>query len=505
MSAWRREFEVFGAFVERALGLHFDETRASQLEEALLRRASEAGYAGVGAYLAALPSRDVREEARAIAETVTVGETYFFRNSEQFRALAEVALPARAAAGATCIRILSAGCASGEEPYTIAMVARETAAVPVSIHALDVNPAAMARARRAVYSPWSLRETPPAMKQKYFREKGKDFVLADEIRGDVQFEESNLTVDDARFWRPGSWDIIFCRNVIMYFGLETQKAVAARIANSLAPGGFLFLGHAETLRGLSQDFHLRQSHETFYYQRREKGPARELDEVRMADESPARAMALASALEEGATSWMEAIRSASDRIAALSGASSTAASEAARIRKGNAAGHERERILELVGREKFGEALEALSGLPGAAESDADTGLMKAALLVNAGNAREAERVCASVLKVDDLSAGAHYVMAQCREAAGDGAGAAEHDRAAAYLDPTFAMPRLHLGLLLRKAGDVLSAVAQFQGALSLLPAEDASRLVLFGGGFGREALVQLCRAELKACEGRKR
>ncbi|MCC6740387.1 MAG: protein-glutamate O-methyltransferase CheR [Planctomycetia bacterium] len=499
MSTRRRELDLFGAFVARTLGLHFDESRASQLEEALLRRAGDAGYPDAGAYLAALSSSDSREEARAIAELLTVGETYFFRNSEQFRALAEVALPARAAAGASSVRILSAGCASGEEPYTISIIAREAAA-PLILHAMDVNPAAIARARRAVYSPWSLRETTGEMKQRYFRPAGKDFRLADEIRREVHFDEANLAQDDPRFWRPASWDIIFCRNVIMYFRPETQKAVVARLAASLVPGGFLFLGHAETLRGLSQDFHLCQSHDTFYYQLRERGTDPEPAAARFTDESPARALALASALEDGAPSWMEAIRSASERIASLSGASH----ETADAQRQRSAGRERERILELVGREKFGEALEALSGLPGAAEADADTGLMKAALLVNAGNPREAERVCAAVLKADDLSAGAHYVMAQCREAAGDGAGAAEHDRAAAYLDPTFAMPRLHLGLLLRKAGDAAGAIEQFQGAFALLPAEDASRLLLFGGGFGREALMQLCQAETKACEGRK-
>jgi chemotaxis protein methyltransferase CheR len=197
---------------------------------------------------------------------------------------------------------------------------------------------------------------------------------------------------------------------------------------------------------------------------------------------------------------MEAIGSASERIEALACASSeTRAAESARAAR--AAG--RERVLDLVGREKYGDALQALSELPGA--SDADTRLLQAALLANAGRSREAERVCAAALAEDDMSAGAHYVMAQCREAAGDAAGAAQHDRAAAYLDATFAMPRLHLGLLLRRAGDLAGARAQFEAALALLPAEDASRLVLFGGGFGRDALMQLCRAEAAACEGRAR
>ncbi|MCE9582139.1 MAG: methyltransferase domain-containing protein [Planctomycetes bacterium] len=476
MSAWRRELEVFGAFVARTLGLHFDETRTTQLEEALIRRAAETGFREAGAYVAALPTRDVREEARAIAGSLTVGETYFFRNSDQFRALTEVALPARRSAGSSPVRILSAGCATGEEPYTLAMLARESGEGPVRLHALDVNPAAIEKARRGVYSPWSLRETSREMKDKYFRPAGKDFRLVDEILGDVQFEEANLAVDDPRFWRPGSWDVVFCRNVIMYFSPETQKAVVSRIAASLAPGGFLFLGHAETLRGLSQDFHLRQSHETFYYQRKERGAAEDPPQFRREDESPAR----------------------------LSGAAVESASGVGVHREIHTASRERERILELVGHEKFGEALEALAGLPGAAEDDPDTGLMKAALLVNAGNAREAERVCALVLRADDLSSGAHYVMAQCREAAGDAEGAAEHDRAAVYLDPAFAMPRLHLGLLLRKSGDLPGAREQFERALALLPSEDPSRLVLFGGGFGREALMQLCRAEMKACEGRK-
>jgi chemotaxis protein methyltransferase CheR len=99
---------------------------------------------------------------------------------------------------------------------------------------------------------------------------------------------------------------------------------------------------------------------------------------------------------------------------------------------------------------------------------------------------------------LDELNAGAHYVMALCREHAADAAAAIEHDRTAIYLDAGFAMPHLHLGLMARRAGDDDVARHEFSQALVLLAREDASRLLLFGGGFSRDALVALCRAELR-------
>jgi chemotaxis protein methyltransferase CheR len=103
------------------------------------------------------------------------------------------------------------------------------------------------------------------------------------------------------------------------------------------------------------------------------------------------------------------------------------------------------------------------------------------------------------LLACDELNAGAHYLLALCRESAGDRARALEHDRTAIYLDASFAMPRLHLGLMARRAGDAEAARRELTQALPLLKREDASRLLLFGGGFGREALISLCQAELKS------
>jgi chemotaxis protein methyltransferase CheR len=104
---------------------------------------------------------------------------------------------------------------------------------------------------------------------------------------------------------------------------------------------------------------------------------------------------------------------------------------------------------------------------------------------------------------MDDLNAGAHHLIALCREHAGDLEGALEQDRAAEYLDPDFAMPRLHVGRMARRKNDLALARRELAQALVLLEREDAKRVLLFGGGFERAALIRLCRAELDACGGR--
>jgi chemotaxis protein methyltransferase CheR len=128
--------------------------------------------------------------------------------------------------------------------------------------------------------------------------------------------------------------------------------------------------------------------------------------------------------------------------------------------------------------------------------------LLRAALLTQSGRFEAADQVCKQLLALDELDAGAHYLLALGADARGDCAGAVEHDQIASYLDPAFAMPRLHLGLLARRAGRIADARRELERAFWLLQREDASRVLLFGGGFGREALMALCRAELLASGG---
>jgi chemotaxis protein methyltransferase CheR len=297
---------------------------------------------------------------------------------------------------------------------------------------------------------------------------------------------------------------VFCRNMLMYLAPDLARAIVDRITRSLVPGGYLFLGSAETLRGVSQDFHLCHTHETFYYQRRDGSP-RPL-ELAAPRDAPA---PMPVPVPEVNDSWVEAIQRASDRVRSLTaGGPGGASQEAAPPLAVEAPGGQRRTaaelgvVVDLIRQERFDEARTALALLPDASTRDPDALLLQAVLLTHGGDLGAAERLCAEVLALDDLSAGAHYLTALCRERAGDVAGAAEHGQAAVYLDPSFAMPHLHLGLLARRAGDSAAARRELALALTLLGREDSSRLLMFGGGFGRESLLALCRAELLACGG---
>ncbi|HLX63899.1 MAG TPA: CheR family methyltransferase [Planctomycetota bacterium] len=546
----RADVERFRAAVCRRFGLRFDDSKLEFLEDVLRARLT-AWRGGTPAALGArsheylerlnLPTCS-RDELNALAQALTVNETFFFRNQEQFRAL-EARLETRdwrleeRSAHANLqspvspfktLRVLSAGCASGEEAYSLAIAIRER--LPdgwsAEIAGIDLNPAVIEKARRAHYSEWSLRGTDDAIRERYFSRDGNDFVLNESVRKMVTFDERNLIHDDAMFWRPHSLDVVFCRNVTMYFPNDVTQAVIARIARALVPGGYLFLGHAETLRGISNDFHLRHTHDTFYYQRKETIESRLKSTTESAESAEksnweestfdlTRAGETAAPLAftpllAGDTSWIGAIQQASERIAALAKRDSKAiapdqSGTERELRSTGAApppraniGPETNIALELLRAERYADAIDVLNKLPAHSQADADVQLLRAVLLTHAGKLADAQHVCDQLLAKDELNAGAHYLAALCREHAGDASGAKEHNQAAAYLNGAFAMPHLHLGLLARRAHDAGTARRELDTARTLLRCEDASRILLFGGGFSREALIELCNAELR-------
>lgn len=507
----RADVERFRDIVARRFGLRFDDTRLGQLAE-VLRRQLESARGLPGAYLGRVDSGGLApSETRALTGELTVSETYLFRNVEQFRALAEVALPERMAARSRSrsLRVLSAGCASGDEAYSIAMLVREQPGLDawdVSIQGVDLSATAIEKASCARFSPWSLRETPADVQQRFFRADGRDFVLDPAVRAMVRFEVRNLSEADPTLWRSEAFDVVFCRNVLMYLTADAAAGVVERIAQSLAPGGFLFLGHAETLRGLSRDFHLQHTHGTFYYRRRNEHETVALHPIASRPAPPPTVRSEPPPLPDPDGAWVENIRRASERVASLtrdvsSAARRTAEPAAMRVPSGPRRPDLVE-VVDLVRAERYADAQAELGRLPEDTARDADVLLLKAVLLTHGGELSSAEQVCGELLAADEMNAGAHYVRALCREGAGALDAAVEDDLLAIYLDPAFAMPRLHLGLLAQRTGDRSAARRELEQALRLLEKEEPARLLLFGGGFSREALVALCRSELLRCGG---
>ncbi|GIJ45123.1 protein-glutamate O-methyltransferase [Virgisporangium aliadipatigenens] len=450
--------ERFREVLTRRIGLALTDVPPEKLAEILDRRMSATGLSA-DAYLAGLVrERAAGSEVGALARELTINETYFFRNPEQFDALREVVLPERLArrAGERRLRLLSAACSSGEEAYTMATVVRER--VPrggwdVQIVGVDLDPSMVERARRARYAEWSMRATPPSARSRWFHGSGDRITPDADLTGLVRFAVGNLADDEPELLRPGTYDVIFCRNAIMYFTGPQIRAATARLVEALAPGGFLFLGHAEVAHGRVAELTLRHSHDTFYYQR--EPAVQELPPPA----PPAPPAAAPPVVRRPPDTW--------------------------------------ERVLALLRAERFDGALHLVESM---GDGTDELLVTHAALLIQHGRLDRAEALCRRLLERDGMHAGAHYLLALCREGDGDKHGAAEHDRRAAYLDPGFALPRLRLGLLARRDGDRDLARRELEDALRLLSCEDDRRLLLFGGGFSRAALIALCRAELRAC-----
>jgi len=252
------------------------------LRLALLARLGEMGRRApdAAAYLALLRSPGGDEELRRLLPLVTVGKTSFFRDERQFRAL-EALLPGLLGAArdrGRPVAIWSAGCATGEEVWSIAMSGACAGARPGDLEVLgtDVNPQAVAAAARGAYPARRVRDVPAPLLERWFDREGDAWQTRPELRRLVSDVRAHNLVGPSWPAQPaGGWDAIFCRNVIIYFDTPTTRRVLSRFLQSLAPGGWLFLGYSESLFRLFDGFELVEVEGAFLYRRPEQRPAAE--------------------------------------------------------------------------------------------------------------------------------------------------------------------------------------------------------------------------------------
>ncbi len=206
-----------------------------------------------------------------IYDLVTTKETYFFREPAQLTAFVEEIVPdILSRKTVRKVRVWSAGCASGEEPYSIAMLLQESRAydrATIEIFASDISSEVLVRARKGRYRETAFRTTDPTLRDKYFtREPDGCWRISDEIRNRVSFGRLNL-YDEPRVSLLGNVDVIFCRNVIIYFDDSSKRMVINNFYNRLIDGGYLLLGHSESLITLSTQFKLKHLKNDMVYQK----------------------------------------------------------------------------------------------------------------------------------------------------------------------------------------------------------------------------------------------
>ena len=256
------DLALFRDFLINHSGLHFDRRNALLLERGLQRRMRALRSPGYRDYLGYLEAnQESRQELKKLLGLLTIGETYFFRYLAHFELLREVIIPELMTRNrkTRSLRIWSAGCSTGEEPYSLAMLLH--AQFPqlrdwrIEILGTDINKRSLAAARAGLYGVRTLRATESAYRDAYFRAEGDLFRIVPEIREMVHFGYLNLRTGlypGRAAARP--LDLIFCRNVMIYFQPETTQEIIKKMAGVLRPGGYLLLGHAETLLNLRHDF-----------------------------------------------------------------------------------------------------------------------------------------------------------------------------------------------------------------------------------------------------------
>ncbi len=271
-------FETIRQLISRRAGILVPENKQASLESKLASHLTELGVADFQSYIQKLSTEPSSSPVwQEVFRRVSTNETFFFRNNAQVKAMSDVILPTVVKAQEKKLfkrlKIWSAACATGEEPYTLAMqvlegLGEDAASWNPRILATDIDTDVLRTAMNGHYSGRALTNVPRTWLSRYFHEDGDGYKVSDQLRSVITFKPVNFA-DDKEMAAQINMDIIFCRNVLIYFDIEFRRRVVTHLYNALRPGGFLVIGHSESLRGVHEGFDSIRCPGTMIYQRPE--------------------------------------------------------------------------------------------------------------------------------------------------------------------------------------------------------------------------------------------
>ena len=459
-------------FLESQVGLHFPRERWRDLERGVAAAARESGYAEAEAYIHWLLAAPLtRTQIEGLASQLTVGETYFFREKRSLEILEQQILPQLLRARVQTekhLRIWSAGCCSGEEPYSIAMLLDRL--IPdfetwnLTILATDINPRFLRKAARGIYGAWSFRDTPGWLRERYFtrRQDGR-FEIQPRIRRMVSFSYLNLAEDvyPSLVNSTNAMDVVLCRNVLMYFAEARARKVVDKLHRSLVDGGWLITSPAETSTVLFSAFTAVEFPGAFLYRR-------------MAAAGPS------TVAVRHPVPWY-------DGEAAAAHAPAPAAPPESGVFN--------------VGRSAFApEVLHEAGGEQATDAEDADSReheerempWRQARACADEGRLAEAVEWGEQAIAADKLNPAHYYLLAAICQEQGQSETAERALRRALYLEPDFVLAHFALGNLCLSGGRQREARRHFGNALTLLRACPADALLPESDGLSASRLVEI-------------
>lgn len=451
--------------ISSLIGLHFPADRLSDLERGLRSAAPDLGFSDTSEFIEWLKNTKLsKSDIETLASHLTIGETYFFREKESFKALEETILPEiiNARRGKEQrLRFWSAGCSTGEEAYSLAILI--TRMLPdyrdwnISILATDINPRSLKKAAGGTYSEWAFREAPEWLKAKYFMQKDGYYEIVPEIKKMVSFSYLNLAEDTypSLLNNTNAMDVIFCRNVLMYFSTEKAKRAVQGFYKALVDEGWLSVSATESLRSLYSQFAIINFPGAILYRKTNALERREDFKHTLPEHT----------FNFRAESYSPVIDTGTE-FAPVIAKSISASKETENPQE---AVPTYKVAFELFEQGRYSEAIEALELLHQAKPDEAIINALLAKTNANLGKLDSALQWCEKAVEADKLNPAFRYMSATILQEQGLIEQAINSLKRALYLDPNFIIAYFVLGNLMLSKGDAKAAMKSFNNAKELL------------------------------------
>ncbi len=493
------EFRAFRDLLHRQSGIFLEEVKLDSLRISLVTRATRLGYGNLTDYYHALERDD--HEFNELLNLVTINETSFFRFPGQFEAFKHTVMPeimAERSATNRALRVWSAGCSTGEEPYSIAMsfieMGIEGSGWKPQVLGTDVSTRALSRAKAGVYGKRAMTNVPPEILTRHFEELTTgEHRIAEHPRSLVDFGYHNLIKEPYPLSLMGNWDVIFCRNVTIYFQVESTRRVVHNFFESLNDGGYLFVGHSETLTSISDEFEPIEIGGVFLYRKARRTPV-----AGIGAEFRAKPRALITRPDIIARPrWQRATPPDTERERQpRSGRAAPAALEPV--------AHDVDQMLmdarAALAQGQTAQALELVAGVLVDRPDNADAHLLSAYMHADTGNYDAALASCDRALAINPLLPVARYILGIIYQREGDTVRAVSEFKKTIYIDADFALAHLNLANIYKAQRKWDASAKEYEHALRALRKCPDGSWTEFSGGFQADLLVRTCERSLIEC-----
>lgn len=492
------EFERFRDYIHEHSGIYLEEGKVDSLRISLVTRATRHQFVSLEEYFGLLAEDE--EEFKELLNLITINETSFFRFPAQFDALRDHVIPeilGGKGAGKREFRVWSAGCSTGEEPYSAAMTLIDSGIQGLgwtpTVMGTDVSTKALRVARNALYSGRTLLNLPSDILARHFEETREGQRVAPHVRKLCDFGYQNLIKEPYPLALTGNWDVVFCRNVTIYFRVESTKRVVANFFNSLSEGGYLFVGHSESLTGITDLFEPVEIGGVFLYRK-----PRSSRSWTTGGRAGARSTGSGAPKVRASGLKDRAERAVSPRdkapVERRSSAPVDAADESPDLSGLLAEAHR----LSKAGEPR--KVLDVVRGVLVIDPNRTEAHVLASHAHADLGSYDEALSAAHQALAIDPLEPTARYILGIIYQRQGDLVRAVSEFRKTIYIDQGFALAHLNLGNIYKAQGKLDVACREYENALAALKGGAGASWARFMGGFDVSLLVQTCERSLLEC-----